>query len=129
MCRVSTGRSLAADAQAALDRLTNLDEGWVDGNAGEAMSTEVVDRAVRLIDTMKCLGNVAESVFPTEQGGVRFYWPRTENQLTVEVEPSGTVYVHAVDTTVGTHHDETLSTDADLTERLAPWLGKEGCHR
>ncbi len=38
---------------------------------------------------MEDLGNVTGSVFPTEQGGVRFYWPLAENQLTIEVEPRG----------------------------------------
>lgn len=116
----------ARTARMALGVLASLEEGWVDGDAGEAISTEVISRGAQLIDVMEDLGNVTGSVFPTEQGGVRFYWPDAENQLTIEVEPSGALYIHTVDVAAGTFRDEAVPTDADLTERLARWLAEEG---
>lgn len=112
----------ARTARMALGGLASLEEGWVDGDAGEAISAEVISRGAQVIDVMEDLGNVTRSVFPTEEGGVRFYWPRAENQLTIEVEPSGALYIHTADVAAGTFQDEAVPTDADLTDRLAAWL-------
>ncbi|OBG53691.1 restriction endonuclease [Mycolicibacterium fortuitum] len=115
----------ARTARMALGGLASLEEGWVDGDAGEAISAEVISRGAQVIDVMEDLGNITRSVFPTEEGGVRFYWPRAENQLTIEVEPSGALYIHTADVAAGTFQDEAVPTDADLTDRLAAWLVEE----
>lgn len=115
----------ARTARMALGGLASLEEGWVDGDVGEAISAEVISRGAQVIDAMEDLGNVTRSVFPTEEGGVRFYWPRAENQLTIEVEPSGALYIHIADVAAGTFEDEAVPTDADLTDRLAAWLVEE----
>ncbi|UGT53960.1 type I restriction endonuclease subunit R [Nocardia asteroides] len=114
-----------AHARMALGELAFLEEGWVDGDSGESISTAVLSRGAQVIDVMEVLGNVTRSVFPTEQGGVRFYWPDAENQLTIEVEPSGALYIHTADVAAGTFRDESVPKDADLTERLATWLVEE----
>ena len=75
---------------------------------------------------MRNLGNITRSVFPTKEGGVRFYWPETENQLSIEVEPSGALYVHAADVKAGTFQDATVPEGvANLADRLATWLIEE----
>ncbi|MFD4181980.1 hypothetical protein, partial [Rhodococcus sp. NPDC058514] len=102
--------------------LAFLEEGWLDGEAGQAISTQVINRSVEVIDAMTNLGNVTRSVFPTEEGGVRFYWPDTENQLSIEVEPSCALYVHTADVAAGTFQDAAVPENADLTDRLATWL-------
>jgi type I restriction enzyme R subunit len=116
----------ARTARMALGALASLEEGWVDGDAGQSISTLVISRGAQVIDIMADLGNVTRSVFPTEEGGVRFYWPRAEKQLTIEVEPSGALYIHTADVAAGTFQDEAVPTDADLTDRLAAWLVEEG---
>jgi type I restriction enzyme, R subunit len=113
-------------ARMVLGALASLEEGWVDGDTGEAISIEVISRGAQVIDVMEDLGNVTRSVFPTEPGGVRFYWPNTENQLTIEVEPTGALYIHTADVAAGTFQDEAVPKDADLTERLATWLVEQG---
>ncbi|CCQ13373.1 MULTISPECIES: type I restriction endonuclease subunit R [Nocardiaceae] len=118
----------ARAAHLALGALAFLEEGWVDGDAGEIISREVISRSSQVIDVMADLGNVPGSVFPTEQGGVRFYWPHAGNQLTIEVEPSGALYIHTADVAAGTFQDETVPKDADLGERLSTWLVQEGNH-
>ncbi|MFD4266873.1 type I restriction endonuclease subunit R [Rhodococcus sp. NPDC058481] len=119
------GVDLAEDARTArkaLGALAFLEEGWLDGEAGQAISTQVINRSVEVIDAMTNLGNVTRSVFPTEEGGVRFYWPDTENQLSIEVEPSCALYVHTADVAAGTFQDAAVPENADLTDRLATWL-------
>ncbi|MET4164317.1 MULTISPECIES: hypothetical protein [Gordonia] len=113
-------------ASQGLEALASLEEGWLDGDAGDAISAEVIDRGREVIKAMRNLGNITRSVFPTEEGGVRFYWPETENQLSIEVEPSGALYVHTADVEAGTFQDATVPEGAaNLTDRLATWLIEE----
>lgn len=115
----------ARTARMALGALASLEAGWVDGDAGEAISADAINRGAEVIDVMEDLGNVTRSVFPTEEGGVCFYWPRAENHLTIEVEPSGALYIHTADVAAGTAQDEAVPAGADLTVRLAAWLVEE----
>lgn len=74
---------------------------------------------------MISLGNFTRTIFPTEEGGIRFYWPEAENQLTIDVEPSGSLYVHAADVEAGTFDEATISADnPDLPSALDSWLSE-----
>ncbi|RMB75641.1 hypothetical protein AYK61_02570 [Rhodococcus sp. SBT000017] len=114
-------------AREALTALADLDEGWMDGEAGEPISDSVIQRGQMVIESMLALGNLTSTVFPTEEGGIRFYWSGNENQLSIEVEPDGAIYVHTADTDAGTFNDETIPAEvSELTDALDSWLSADG---
>lgn len=99
-----TGRDVVDvndDARAvreSLDALADLEEGWMDGESGLPISPEAIKGGHTLIQAMITLGSdITRIVYPTEGGGVLFYWPESENQLTIEVEPNGALYIHTTD--------------------------------
>ncbi|WP_109523550.1 hypothetical protein [Nocardia aurea] len=109
-----------------LNDLADLEEGWIDGDSGEPISPEVIERGHAVVLAMIELGNITRVVSPTEEGGVRFYWHETENQLSIEVEPSRALYIHTADLSAGTFADARVPPDADdLTDRLNSWLAEE----
>ncbi|KAF0846478.1 hypothetical protein FNL39_105393 [Nocardia caishijiensis] len=114
-------------ARASVDALADLAEGWMDGESGEAISKLAIERAHTVIEAMISLGNFTRTIFPTEEGGIRFYWPEAENQLTIDVEPSGSLYIHAADVEAGTFDEGTIAADiSDLAEALDSWLSEAG---
>lgn len=118
-----TVKTLAEDVRASLDALAALERGWVDGEYGEPISPSVIERSRAVIDAMVALDTPACAVTPTEQGGVTFFWFDTENQLSVEVDPDGTLYAHTVDLKSGTFMDDRIPSDVvDLDGALHTWL-------
>lgn len=114
---------MTTTVRAALDALADLPQGWIDGQHGEKMAAAAIERGHAVIDAMEALRNVTDAVSPTEDGGVRFYWPDTEDELTVDVEPSGALYVHTVDFEAATFRDDKIPVDVtNLKAALAPWL-------
>ncbi|OLT32209.1 hypothetical protein BJF84_03615 [Rhodococcus sp. CUA-806] len=117
-------------ARESLAALADLDEGWMDGEAGEPISKAAIERSHTVIESMLAIGNLTSTLFPTEEGGVRFYWAETENQLSIEVEPDGAIYVHTADIEAGTFNDETippeLSELSEVTDALESWLSPDG---
>lgn len=105
-----------------LEDLALLEDGWLDGDAGKAITVDALARAAEVADAAKELGNSTESVFPTEEGGVRFYWSESENQLTVDVEPSGDVSVHTVEMMSGVFQYVSLDWGVGIAEQLEAWL-------
>lgn len=85
----------------------------------------VLARGFDIVRAMIQTKNVAPAVFSTEEGGIRFYWPDTDLGLSVDVASSGTVYVHTADVALGLFWEEEIPPDADLLERLIPWLSKQ----
>ncbi|MFI6310830.1 hypothetical protein ACIBEK_12030 [Nocardia fusca] len=120
---------LTEDARVArqlVNDLANLEEGWIDGELGEAISPEVIERGNSVVDAMIALANITRTVYPTEEGGVRFYWPEAENQLSIEVEPDCALYIHAVDVAAGTFADGSVPPHAtNLIDHLDSWLAEE----
>ncbi|WP_156354141.1 hypothetical protein [Gordonia sp. HS-NH1] len=115
----------ARAARAAVEALADLGEGWLDGESGEPIVAAVVERGRAVIDAMISLGNITRAVFPTEPGGIRFFWPEAENQLSIEVEPTGALYVHATDLPAGTFVEDKVSPDVvDLVAALDSWLSE-----
>lgn len=106
----------------ALGALAPLGPGAFDDAPAQPISAQAFARASDAIDAMRTFDNVATALFPTDTGGLCFYWPDSDNQMTVDVEPSGAVYVHVADLSAGTYRDETIPADSDLTSRLAVWL-------
>lgn len=105
-----------------LEDLSLLEDGWLDGDAGKAITADALARAAEVADAAKELGNSTESIFPTEEGGVRFYWSESENQLTVDVEPSGEVCVHTAELMSGAFQYVSLDWGVSLSEHLKAWL-------
>ncbi len=116
-------------ARQSLEALANLEVGWVDGEVGEAIADSVIERGHAVIAAMLAIGNFTRTIFPTEEGGIRFYWPEAQNQLSIEVEPSGSIYVHSADIEAGTFDESTISADvADLSESLDSWLSEDAAN-
>lgn len=119
---------VTADARVvrtSLDALGDLAEGWVDGESGEPITDTALERGRAVIDAMIALSNITRTVAPTEEGGVTFFWPAAENQLSIEVEPTGALYVHTTDLSAGTFADGKVSADDDnLTDALDSWLSE-----
>lgn len=86
----------------SLRALTDLEEGWVDGDAGQKVIHTALAGAKRIVQEVNALFNAVPAVFPTEEGGVQLAYG-DHAALTVDVEPSGSVYVHLVDVAHGTH--------------------------
>lgn len=107
--------------QRTLEQLAKLRPGWVDGDEGEAISSRTIEVSQVLVEQVIETGAVTRNVYPTEEGGIRFYWPESFNQLSIEVEPTGTLYIHSIEEQTFT--EERLDTDAENTpERLKQWL-------
>lgn len=112
-------------ARVSLDALIDLAEGWVDGESGEPISASVIERGRAVIDAMIALSNITRTVSPTEEGGVTFFWPEAENQLSIEVGPGGALYIHTTDLSAGTFTDGKISADVDdLADALDSWLAE-----
>ncbi|MFG1771740.1 hypothetical protein ACGFIX_19375 [Nocardia salmonicida] len=113
----------ARNVRGSLEALADLDEGWVDGESGQPIAPSVIRRGQVLIDAMLALKNITRTVAPTEEGGVSFYWPEAENQLSIEIEPSGALYIHTTNLRAGTFSEGKVPPDAeDLIAILDSWL-------
>ncbi len=111
-----------AAAREALISLTDLEDGWLDGDAGAATTAVALNRADEVLAAVNDLGAPAPSVFPTESGGVRFFWAETATQLTMDVEPWGDVCVHTAEMMSGVFQYVPLEWGVSLTEQLSVWL-------
>lgn len=101
--------------------LSRLEQGWLDGELGEPVTDAAQRSAAVVIRSMERTGVATASVFPTEGGGVMFYWGGSPSMLTVEALPDGGLHLHALNSD-GSARDETVSTYADLTAALDRWL-------
>ncbi|MEV0360302.1 hypothetical protein AB0H71_30030 [Nocardia sp. NPDC050697] len=111
--------------RASLDALADLNDGWVDGESGEAITQAVIERGNAVIDAMIALSNITRTVVPTEDGGVSFFWPDAENQLSIEVEPTCALYVHTTNLAAGTFADDKIAPDViNLVDTLDSWLSE-----
>jgi hypothetical protein len=89
------------------------------------IGASVIERGRAVIDAMIALSNITRTVSPTEEGGVTFFWPEAENQLSIEVEPTGALYVHTTDLSAGTFTDGKIPADVDdLADALDSWLAE-----
>lgn len=84
--------------------------GWLDGD-GEGTDPEVVERARALFEAIVTRGVPAPRVFPVPDGGLQAEWTLGEREVSVTVEPGGSLYVIAVNVTSGDAEDATLPDD------------------
>lgn len=123
--RVTEVTEDALAARAAIENISYLNEGWMDGESGEPVSSSVVERAHTVVEALISHGNITRSVTPTEGGGISFYWPNSENRLTIEVEPSSALYIHAVNLVERTFREATVSPEVvELGAVLEDWLAE-----
>lgn len=105
-----------------LNAMAHLKDGWIDGEAGSAVSITALERAENVLSEMEKLNNIPELVVPTEEGGVQFFWGGTPSHLSIEVDPSGSVYIHDADLPTGIYRDEEIPNGSPLGESLRKWL-------
>lgn len=112
-------------ARTSLETLAELATGWVDGESGEPTTPTALARGRAVIEAMIALNNITRTVAPTEEGGVTFFWPEAENQLSIEVEPTGALYIHTTDLAAGTFSDGLVPAgDDNLIDALDSWLSE-----
>lgn len=106
----------------ALAALTALEAGWLDGDAGEPITESALRITREVLEVVSELGAVTPSVFPTESGGVRLFWSRTETMVTVDVDPCGELYAHTADIPPGLYAAADIASGETLGATLAAWL-------
>lgn len=105
----------------SLGAVMELEHGWLDGDSGNAVTAPARERAATIAEGLPA-GHGDVSVFPTEEGGVRFFWSESASKLTLDVEPSGDVCLHAVGMEPGTFQYVVLTEGESLVGHLAQWL-------
>jgi hypothetical protein len=107
-----------ARAKRTLRALSNLELGWIDGESGSAISPTAMHLSQQILDALASARLVTESIFPTEQGGVQFEWRGPIKSVSLEVEPSGGLYLHLADLTAGSYEDRQLTPTGDHLDQL-----------
>lgn len=87
---------MSTNLRTELDKLFALEKGWQDGDAGKPVTEEARERSEKVLRAMYAVNNPADSVFPNEDGGIRFYWSKSEDKLTVDIDPDGSVSLHRI---------------------------------
>lgn len=105
----------------SLEGVFALDDGWLDGDAGRAVTNAAKERATDIAEGLTD-GHGDVSVFPTEDGGVRFFWSESVSRLSVDVEPNGDVCLHTADMKSGMFQYVVLTEGESLGEYLTRWL-------
>lgn len=104
--------SAVADSVAA----SHAQAGWLDGD-GDETHPEVARRARALFEAIVMRGVPAPRVYPVPDGGLQAEWTLGEREVSVTVEPGGSLYVIAVNVVSGAAEDATL-TDDDVAKVL-----------
>lgn len=105
----------------SLESVFALEDGWLDGDAGRAVTVNAKERAANIAEGLtEEHGDV--SVFPTEEGGVRFFWAESASRLSVDVEPNGDVCLHAAGMNPGIFQYVVLTEGESLGEYLTRGL-------
>lgn len=105
----------------SLEGVFALEDGWLDGDAGSAVTDAAKERATAIAEGLTD-GHGDVSVFPTEEGGVRFFWAESASRLSVDVEPNGDVCLHTVSMKPGMFQYVVLTEGESLGEYLTRWL-------
>lgn len=90
--------------------------GWLDGD-GEHTDPEVARRARALLEAIATHGVPAPRVYPVPDGGLQAEWTFGVREVSVAVEPGGSLYVIAVNVDSGDAEDAILAED-DIAEVL-----------
>lgn len=93
-----------------------VDAGSFDGT-GEATDPAVMERARALFATLVEGGAPVPRVYPVTDGGMQAEWTIGLREVSVTVDPDGSLYVISVDTASGEAHDDTIS-EGDAADRV-----------
>jgi len=110
---------MAEDTEESVQELvaaSTVAAGWLD-DGGLATDPEVLQRTTSLLDAIVLQGVPAPRVFPVPDGGMQAEWTLGDREVSVTVEPGGSLYVIAVNVTSGDAEDLTVADD-DVDEVL-----------
>lgn len=108
----------ADDAVAEAIAASTMSAEWLDGD-GRATDPEVILRARALLESMLDGGVPQPRVFPVPDGGLQAEWTIGDREISVAVEPGGSLYVISVNVASGESQDLTLrEDDAEQVLRL-----------
>lgn len=110
---------MAEDTEESVQDLvaaSTVDAGWLDDD-GLATDPEVLQRTTALLDAIVLQGVPAPRVFPVPDGGMQAEWTLGDREISVTVEPGGSLYVIAVNVISGDAEDATVADD-DVAEVL-----------
>jgi hypothetical protein len=120
-------RPWLAEAQRSVSRLALLPDNW-DGEGSPALSTVVLDEALRILSEIDSHEMPAAHIGPVSGGGLGIEWRLGERDLNLEILPDGSIeYLKAEKTPAGFDVDqmEDGSIPRDQTTRvheLVRWL-------
>lgn len=98
-----------ADDAVAVDA-SAVTAGWLDGY-GEATDPTVIRRTKALLAAIMNSGAPRPRVFPVPDGGLQAEWTIDDREISVAVEPGGSLYVISVNVASGRAEDATLRED------------------
>jgi hypothetical protein len=110
---------MAEEPEASVEDLvaaSTVDAGWLDDD-GAATDPDVLQRTTALLDAIVLQGVPLPRVFPVPDGGMQAEWTLGDREISVTVEPGGSLYVIAVNVESGDAEDATLAED-DVAEVL-----------
>lgn len=95
--------------------------GWLDGD-GDETDPLVLERARNLLEAIVTRGVPVPRVFPVTDGGLQAEWSLGNREVSVTVEPGGSLYVISVNVNSGDAQDATLEDDdvAEVLRLVAP---------
>ncbi len=100
----------ADDAVAEAVAGSTMSAEWLDGD-GTATDPEVILRAKVLLESILDRGAPPPRVFPVSDGGLQAEWTIGDREISVAVEPGGSLYVISVNVASGESQDLTLGED------------------
>lgn len=95
---------------------STVEAGWLDDD-GAATDPDVLQRTTALLDAIVLQGVPTPRVYPVPDGGMQAEWTLGDREVSVTVEPGGTLYVIAVNVVSGDAEDATV-VDDDVAEVL-----------
>lgn len=104
---------MAEDTEESVEDLiaaSTVQAGWLDDD-GDATDPEVLQRTTALLDAIFLQGGPAPRVFPVPDGGMQAEWTLGDREISVTVEPGGSLYVIEVNVVSGDAKDETVADD------------------
>lgn len=103
---------------AQIRRLSELDDGWYDGQ-GNGISGHIVDRVERLAEIIGTSEHNNVSIFPRLDGGVQFEWADEDFEL--DILPDGTEVAYAFADERDEDGERTFTSN-DAPRRVISWL-------
>lgn len=108
-----------------LNRLLALPPRW-DGDTADEVKAEAVAEAIRVLASVASVDTIAPQLFPLADGGIQIEWHVGGNDVEIEIDGSGSVYVLATRSTGDTVVDDELEAPGhgDARRRTADFLNE-----